>query len=609
MFIFQVSPGTRTGSLVPASWTTEDVLKRFGSIYCPSAVAEVLAKLDNPAKKIPEIKQALQKLTRVAERQGGLVLQQLRDPTVAALLVSHPRVLVGIAEASQDGAEATLSELRSPWVAERMDAHPYAFLEIVKATGTRASQVFAQLAYNNVAGAFDRAPDTLVRIAQATRGGAPAVFSSFQREQSRQLLERYQSREIPFDRMMLHFYPQDAVAIELGRPLDDLHDAPAARKKYLDSLSTAQVLGLLLSNPEYFYTTTNHMLLDRLKSDLKGRPVTELLEEYHVGEAETRNLLFRSMNYDRFYGRDDALVNDNELQGLVNLSLAPLAAARLDPRYYFPLANSMENIVSVPSVRESALAKLSERLQQVRGSGTSVERALEFLIHQVNPVSPLLSEKTQADLDALKEKAVFQPENYMHDGKLTIVQVFDRYDTETDHWPMSQKWFEKYDKTPETGPDGERIYETENVRIILFMGGSEQENQRFVAKQLQQTPNLVLTFRGHSYSLPRNMPYGIFGNREGHVLFIPGSCGSAGSTPEYIVQNPNTDLRFFSNTSTGRGQVTNAVVDALIKTTGPTAFEEILRNAARAIARAGGDTATIKAWSAGESLLAYVQQK
>jgi hypothetical protein len=139
--------------------------------------------------------------------------------------------------------------------------------------------------------------------------------------------------------------------------------------------------------------------------------------------------------------------------------------------------------------------------------------------------------------------------------------------------------------------------------------GGERENQRFVANQLKETPNLILTFRGHSYNLPRNIPYDLFGNQEGHVLFIPGSCGSAGSTSEYMGKNPNTDLRFFSNTSTGRGQVTNAIVDALINTSKPTALQDVLQNARPAIERAGGDTATIKAWSAGQALLAYANQK
>ncbi|MFH0799284.1 MAG: hypothetical protein V2A66_03785 [Pseudomonadota bacterium] len=117
-----------------------------------------------------------------------------------------------------------------------------------------------------------------------------------------------------------------------------------------------------------------------------------------------------------------------------------------------------------------------------------------------------------------------------------------------------------------------------------------------------------MTFRGHSFSLGNSFPSDIFGNKASHVLFIPGSCGSSGSTADYIQKNPRTDLRFFANTSTGKGQVTNAILDALIATRSKTRFSAVLQKASKAIDSNGGDINTIKAWSNGEALLAYVNQ-
>jgi predicted ferric reductase len=80
-----------------------------------------------------------------------------------------------------------------------------------------------------------------------------------------------------------------------------LHNDDKKRKEYLDSLSTLQVLSLLLSNPEYFYTSSNHLLMDRLKADLKKQnlEVSDLLEQYNLIKERPdlcRNLLFRLMN-------------------------------------------------------------------------------------------------------------------------------------------------------------------------------------------------------------------------------------------------------------------------------------------------------------------------
>ena len=168
-------------------------------------------------------------------------------------------------------------------------------------------------------------------------------------------------------------------------------------------------------------------------------------------------------------------------------------------------------------------------------------------------------------------------------------------------------------KKPKTGEHGELIFEDDRTRVVLFMGEDGEDNQRFIRSQLAQGKgNMIITDRSHSYHLKNNFPSDIFGNRPNQqILFIPGSCGSSGSTPEYIAANPQTDLRFISNTSTGRGEVTNAIIDALIETREPTLFSAILRRErlVKTIEDAGGSVGTIKVFSPGEALLHYVGPK
>jgi hypothetical protein len=145
------------------------------------------------------------------------------------------------------------------------------------------------------------------------------------------------------------------------------------------------------------------------------------------------------------------------------------------------------------------------------------------------------------------------------------------------------------------------------------MGNSPDQNQDFIKQMLAEKKNFILSFRGHSFSLDRNIPSDIFGNSECNVLFIPGSCGSAHSVPDYIASNPRSNLAFIGNTSTGRGQVTNTIIDALIlehqkQIQGATRqdYSTILQDSSSTIEKQGGNIGSLKAASLGEHLLAYV---
>jgi hypothetical protein len=177
---------------------------------------------------------------------------------------------------------------------------------------------------------------------------------------------------------------------------------------------------------------------------------------------------------------------------------------------------------------------------------------------------------------------------------------------------LTKEWAAKYGEG-KVGKSGEIVYESMDARITLFMGKDAKENQKFLKKAMAADPRMILTFRGHSFSLDNNMPSDIFGNDpKAKILFIPGSCGSAGSIPDYLANNPKSSLEFVGNTSTGRGQVTNALLDIFISESArklKRPYEIILHNdndSVMAIERAGGTPGTIKATTIGEMLLAYI---
>lgn len=543
MFVFQIEkqlPGQKKaaemGTPVLSLKTIKDRVDNiFGPYFCTDEMAEIISKQKNASQYIQTLITAKNAIAKAAGKVAGSAFYSLRNPDVGRLFAQNPSAFVK------------------------------AVGEIAKAAGEVASEAFYALSDEDV---------------------LPLLKGFIKNpEQNRYFL-------------MLRLLPKQQIAIELGRPLDDLHEKPKERQAYLDSISTLQTLSLLLSNPEYFYTSSNHMLIDRLKKDLQSQNlgISDWLERNNLVKERPdlcRNLLFRLINYDRFYGRENSLLSKKDFDKLGYLILDPLTSAKsFDPAYYYLLANSLDAINKI-GMGKQLLAKMDARLKA--GADAQTKKAFDFIRRRLSGAWD-------------DPKVRFQPEFYhAKDGKLQIVQIFDKNDTEKDHWKLTQKWAAGYGK-PKKGPDGELICENKDVRIILFMGndGEGKENQAFLKKKLAQDPNMILTFRGHSFSLKKNMSYGIFGNINAHILFIPGSCGSSGSVPSYMVQNQNTDLRTASNTSTGRGQVTNELLGILVKTRTETKFGDILKNNAGRIEKAGGDAATIKVWSEGEALLDYV---
>jgi len=572
------------------------------------------------------------KFKEIAEETGlysRFAFDALRNPDIAAAFAKDP---VLITNNFKEIVGMAFDALRNPDIAAAFAKDPVLitnkFKEIIKATDF-TGMAFDALRNPDIAAAFAKDPvlitNKFIEIINASRGFVLVAFDILHKPEIGKLFLDYGDKKISFDNLMINIYSYRNFAIELGRPIDDLHDNEKERMKYLNSLTDLQVFGLLLSNPELFYTSSNHLLFDRLKNYLKknNKTITDLFNEFDLfGTEQARNFLFRAINYDRLYGRENSLLKAEELGKMMDTLLSPLSSNKFDDKYFYLLANGLEGIKKVETIRKSLISKINDRLNSLAKKEQTedikkIKSALEFLSYMFNPNTTLISDENKNRIKQLEQKAVFIPEYYKNDGKLTIIQVFDPNDTKNDHWIYTQQGFRKYAvPKDENGKaiteikkdPGTLIYETKDMKVILFMGETEEKNQEFIKQQLDKAPNLIITFRGHSFSLNKSFPPDIFGNRNSHILFIPGSCGSAGSVPEYITKNPNTDIKTFSNTSTGRGQVTNAILDALIRESRKGSgrrFGAILKENEKYIESNGGSVSTIKVFSPGEMLLRY----
>jgi len=411
-------------------------------------------------------------------------------------------------------------------------------------------------------------------------------------------------QEFVLSAVLLH----GGAAVWIGAPLDIYHENKKDREEHLGRMSAVEVVSMLCSDPENFYTSSNHMMFDRLLRDMgSGKGVSELKKRFGLSDEHLRNFILRAINYGRMGDFVSQANRDADVRLVVDTIVGSpkdksgIYSDQFDPKYLYCLANGLETIKKyAPGIsghidrRMEALVKTKDPTDdQLR-----IARALRY-IHFV------LTGEGDREMAEVAKKSVFEPASYRARGVLNVVQIFDKEDTQGSHWALTQRWYGKPVSRRKTQDGEELVYMRGNARVTLFMGSTKAANADYVSEWIKKNNAGVITFRGHSYSLAENMPSFIFANKAGRYLYIPGSCGSAGSTADYIYNNPNTDLRVFGNAGTGRGQVTNALVDMIISQKAPIELARMLRNNAAKIGAYGGSTEFISAWSPGEAVVYY----
>lgn len=576
------------------------------------------------------------------------MLDVLKNEDIARAFVNDPQKITDRLERIvRYGAEGSkrekqikllVSVLSEDTVGKLFAEHPNSFAQIAMYAKGDTWNVYSSLSEGNLGAMFGKYHEhlsDLSRVARQDTAGAfellqddiygrifteqPAMFIGVFKCDPNvrdQILHSVKSGAVRLSSAIVAAISQnDPVAIEIGRVIDDLHEDTPSRLAYLESLTKEEVVGLLCSNPEFFYTSSNHLLFDRLQKDIGENGIAHLRETYGLSDEQLRNFVFRAIAYNRI---GDFISKGNHNADL-QLTVSTIIGSRqektgvyadgFDEKYYYLMANGISTLSKyAPQIK----AEVDQRILELNAienpdfAQTSTLAALtyvQFMLTGDSHGDPLLRKVAGA--------ATFDRKDYRGpDGKVTVIQVFDKEDTETYHWGASISWFKNQFKTePKKGPHGELIFENSNTRVVLFMGKDEQTNADFTTNWIATHKTGIITFRGHSYSLHANMPPSVFDNREGRYVFIPGSCGSASSVPEYIYSNPNTQMRFFSNTSTGRGNVTNVLVSLLTTQTTPAEFSSILAKGSSHIRAAGGDASQIKAFSNGEAMLYYVMAR
>jgi|GEM_PF-2758242 len=538
----------------------------------PDMVARKIAE-SGDFRKIAEINRRARKLERNASLLRALANEEIaaffvREPVKATWAINAIVFYTGFRtrdlKKREEDIDLALSALGGPKLAPVLSKYPEAFVNIARESGPDSWQAFGQLEGKKV------------------EGMVASAISRF-----------------------------DDTAIELGRPLDDLRNREAERARYLATLDIAQVLGLLCSDPSFFHPSSNQLLFSRLKKDFSGN-LSGLKERYGLDGGQVRNIAFRALGN----GRIDDFINEKSrdadawiaAQALLGSATAKtgIYAERFDGRHFYLLANHSEKAIGRFPWALGVVDARMRRLQKPR----DVEE--KKMAHAIAYIRYLFTNDPRGDEELMRlgfEKAAYDPAKYRVAGRITAVQVFDRRDTQNSHWKLSQDWFRRRYGNPRAGRSGELVFEGRDARVILYMGSSQADNAQYIADWVQKNDAGIITFRGHSSSLQNSMPFGFFGNRAGSYVFILGSCGSSGSVPGYIDANPDTDLRPISYPSTGRGQVTNTLLEILLGQKEPAGFAKLIESNARRIEAHQGDPRMISVWTIGEGLLHYVARK
>ena len=393
----------------------------------------------------------------------------------------------------------------------------------------------------------------------------------------------------PIEELLTLTFSTYPASIEMGGPLDGLHEDTHKRLKYLASLDKYQVLGLLLSDSGYFYTSTNMLLKDRLMNDIRSgkyiinkKTITnplELLEQLHffdhdITKSRIRNLVVRLINYDILI-KPKGIFTQEQAQKPFNIFLEPLRNLKIDDEYIYLLGNAVEEITR-SKFKSQIQSEIASDIQWA--TDEKIKRELYFILYYLNQSTNLIPGKDKQQIKHLmQDRMLFNPNDFKTGNEFIIVMVFDPEGTEgkEGHWQSSKRIeLSKY-RQYITGIEGDRNADTGILTItgsnkdrkfrIIMMRNDPEQNVNDLSDTIQRYPKGFYIFRGHSYKLDDDFPSDIFSkNNAKSILFFPGSCGSSGAIPSYINKNPSIKS-FISNKRSGRGMVNLAITNILLE--------------------------------------------
>ncbi|MCD6549247.1 hypothetical protein J7K41_00845 [Candidatus Micrarchaeota archaeon] len=371
-------------------------------------------------------------------------------------------------------------------------------------------------------------------------------------------------------------------------------------RMYVNQLSEEEVIALAVSDPELMLTTSNKMVLNRLKTLCGEKKVTEYLSE-NIPDKE----LFKNLSYN-FYQRillynELALFSDDpDLINKMNSMFAMVIKEDYNPKKYYLLSKFIEQSKHFDEGEYKNLVQNLRTEIENKISLTSGRHryALEYLLFQIsdhdyNTLKNIDPEGVRV-AKMIRTQNMLDPLSVKKDGIIKVVQIFDYENAvesdwktlsieETENWlklkgiTYSTEDFEKY------GFEGTRI--TANVKGIKLIYEFVSPKRKEIGDKAEYAKNAlkdsdIIAFRGHSYNLLNYLKVDDFEERnlDRRIIVWLGSCTSAYAIPLYQ-SHSKLKAQYIGVSGVGLGDVNihgiNYLVENIIERNMPVKYSQL----------------------------------
>lgn len=354
---------------------------------------------------------------------------------------------------------------------------------------------------------------------------------------------------------------------EIGGEIDRLHDSPY-RTRFVNSLTPQEVILALSTNPKLFFTSSNELLINKLKKDFSGFKggFTEYLKSVLGPEClkspRIANLMMRLIQH----GRIMEFISEQDINWVADMIIKPL---NTDYEYLYSFVDFISKLKEKNdelSKRFYNLLKTSFKKNVLDKGITQYDKKRKKMMIFISYLFDFKISKPEFDqIKKILEINYFDPNKFLINGRIHIYQVFTP--TERDSYDTTIKYFSLKGGSVKTEKgDGyeKTIITTDNYTMELYIGKDENEYHRYIKNLMTDPTGKIVSYRGHSYQLEDYFPPSLLMNKQSPLILVLGGCGSAKDIPKYIEKEPK-DNYIIGYLTVGRGENTNKIINVLIK--------------------------------------------
>ncbi|MCC7569825.1 hypothetical protein KO465_00585 [Candidatus Micrarchaeota archaeon] len=366
---------------------------------------------------------------------------------------------------------------------------------------------------------------------------------------------------------------RDGNSVDSGSEVDRLYVNPESRRKKVESMSPEQILYILSDEPTLFFTSTNELLINKLKKDYNNFEGTFLgylgsvLGNEYLSSERTSNLFMRLISQGRIY----EFIEPEDTQLLVSLIVDSLFDGTDSYIYSFIdfigklsyiKEHNPNSKVFFDTLNKEFSNRFSEKVNERKN-----KKLFLFISYVFDPSS--VSSNDRKIIEALLSNKTTPTNQLTSNNRLNVFQIFSP--TETDFFNSTLYDFRNNEKmkvltTDETPSYNRVVLESEGVVMTLFIGKNVSANVNYLNNLLKDDSNKMITFRGHSYQVEENFPAPLFINKRCNTLVLIGSCGSSHDIPSYLENAPENNY-MIGYSGIGTGVNTNTIIKLIIEET------------------------------------------